>query len=533
MDGDRKPMTRISWRARLNDAFLRRFPRLARLGLRRTVTLAFAAGSLAIATVLSLGTYLLARSYLSGQRVDSASRQAFADAAYVRSGLLTGGREVSDVLNSAAPPPGTVLLLQRGSTWYSSSLTRSQSTVPANLQRIVADGGVAAVWTKLDREPAIAVGVSVPAANARFYEVSPAAELDRTLDILARILAVCTALTVLAFALLGRWASARLLVPLNDVARASARIAGGELNTRLRPSRDPDLATIAVSLNAMVDALAERIEREARFTADVAHELRSPLTTLTTTVQLMESRRSELPATSQQALDLMSAELARFRGMLEDLLELGRLDAGEIGTVQISDASALVRESLSLTGHDNTTLRVFDGGPFWVKVDRGHLHRAIANLVTNADRHGDGLRRVTVSADLEHVRLCVEDAGPGVAEADRERIFARFVRGGSRGSRPGVGLGLSLVSETVRAHGGTVEVTNRAGGGARFTITLPRAVPPDTDEGRRDEPRQEPGASRSPAPASTPRTEPCGSHDPGTRPAGQDDPEVPAGRDHA
>ncbi|MFV0458636.1 MAG: ATP-binding protein [Actinomycetales bacterium] len=448
-----------------------------RLGLRRRVTLGFAAGSLVLASLLSGGTYLLARGYIIDQRVRSVSQQAYANAAIIRGGLLTSGLEVSDVLAAASPPSGTVQLVERRGTWYSSSLSSSASLVPEPLTEITARGEVAVQWLESNNEAAIAVGIPLPAANATYYQVTSAAELDRTLGILARVLLICTVLTAMLGALWGRWAATRLLVPLNDVAQAAARISAGELNTRLRPATDVDLATIATSINAMVDALAERIEREARFTADVAHELRSPLTTLTTSVQLMESRRDELPPTAQSALDLMSGELTRFRNMLEDLLELGRLDAGEVGTRTVTDLGALVLESLSLSGHDPSVLEV-QGGPWWAEVDRRAMARALVNLQRNADVHGDGLRLVQVSGDGEHVQICVHDSGPGVPEADRGRIFDRFGRGGSRGSRPGVGLGLSLVAETVRAHGGTVTQSQSFLGGALFCITLDRAEAP-------------------------------------------------------
>ncbi len=463
-------------------------PRLLlwRIGIRRRMTLAFASGALGLASLLSLGTFFLARTYIIDQQVNSTAQQAYADAAYVRDGLMTSGRQISDVLASASPPSGTVLLIERGGVWYSSSLTSSSDLVPDTLTAITADGDVALEWTRLDGHPAIAVGVPLPVTGSIYYEISPAQDLERTLNVLTRAMIISTVLTVIAGALMGRWASSRLLVPLNAIAQASAQIAGGELNTRLRGSTDPELATIAASINAMLDALGERIDREARFTADVAHELRSPLTTLTTTVQVMEGRRDELPETSQRALDLMSNELSRFRAMLEDLLELGRLDAGEVGTRQVSDVAALALEALSMTGHDAGLLEVVDG-PWWVDVDRNHLVRAMVNLIRNADVHGEGARLVRIDGDEQQVRISVHDAGPGIADADRERIFDRFGRGGSRGGRPGVGLGLSLVAESVRAHGGTVTQDESFLGGARFTITLPTAAHPSATEADLDE----------------------------------------------
>ena len=167
----------------------------------------------------------------------------------------------------------------------------------------------------------------IPAAGAEFFEVSRTPELQRTLSTLAWVLGGFAALTVVGAALLGRWAAGRVVAPLDDIAGTAARVAAGDLSKRLPTTEDPDLVTLVGSFNAMVDALTERIERDARFTADVSHELRSPLTVLTTSVQLLERRRDELPERTREVVDLVSTEVLRFRQVVDDLLELGRLDA--------------------------------------------------------------------------------------------------------------------------------------------------------------------------------------------------------------
>jgi two-component system, OmpR family, sensor histidine kinase MtrB len=456
----------VTWRQRVR--------RPHALGLRGTVTLSFAAGGLALSTLLSVGTYLVARSYLVEQRQQAAIGQAFADASFVRDGLLTAGRPVGEVLGTTSPPADAVVFVRSGGEWFSTSLTQRSDVVPSSLQEAVEGGDIGLVWSDMDGEPAVVVGVPVPAVRAQFYEISPAAELQRTLSTLATVLAAFALLTTVAGALLGRWASRRVLAPLDTVAGAAARIAGGDLGTRLPTTEDPELVTIIGSFNAMVDALAERIERDARFTADVSHELRSPLTALTTSVQLLQSRQADLPERSQQALDLVVRELGRFRAALEDLLELGRLDAGTAQEVRyVVEARELVEQALEASGRPPTLLHPDDAGPLTVRVAKGQLHRALVNLFDNADLHGDGLEGVRLSSDGGYVVIDVDDAGPGVLPADRERIFERFVRGGSRGSLPGTGLGLSLVAETLRAHGGSVLCGDSPAGGSRFRVRLP------------------------------------------------------------
>ena len=151
-------------------------------------------------------------------------------------------------------------------------------------------------------QPALVVGIPLPAADAEFYEIVSTTELRSTLATLATVLAAFAVLATLAGAALGRIASRRLMAPLDDVATAAARIGAGGLQTRLPPTDDPDLATIVGSFNSMVEALDERIQRDARFAADLGHELRSPLTALVASVQVMERRRDDLPPRTQRAL---------------------------------------------------------------------------------------------------------------------------------------------------------------------------------------------------------------------------------------
>jgi signal transduction histidine kinase len=323
------------------------------------------------------------------------------------------------------------------------------------------------------------VGVPLPAVDVEFYEIAATTELDRTLGTLRWVLAAFAAATAVGGAALGRAAARRVVAPLDSVAGAAARIAGGALDTRLPVTEDPDLATIVGSFNSMVDAVHERIQRDARFAADVSHELRSPLTTLVTSVEVLERRREELSERSRQALDLIARDLSRFQRALEDLLELGRLEAGAVGRLATTvDVRDVVRHALEESGRSGALLTPpTQNDQLLVRVDKRLVNRALVNLFDNADRHGGGLVAVTIHGDGDAVIVGVEDQGPGVDPADRERIFQRFARGGARGSRPGAGLGLSLVAETMRAHGGMVWCADRPGGGARFQVRLPLAGP--------------------------------------------------------
>ena len=192
------------------------------------------------------------------------------------------------------------------------------------------------------------VGVPIPSVQADYFEVFDLSDLDHTLRVLGLTLFGAGVVTTLLGIALGRFASARSLRPLADVSRAAGAIAGGELDTRLdADAADPDLEGLTNSFNAMVDQLQERIEREARFNSDVSHELRSPLTTLAASLEVLEADRDKLPARSQRALQLLSDDLRRFQRMVGDLLEMSRADAGSVDVfLEEVNVSELVQRSV-------------------------------------------------------------------------------------------------------------------------------------------------------------------------------------------
>jgi len=296
----------------------------------------------------------------------------------------------------------------------------------------------------------------------------------------------------------GRLASrpitARLRVWPSSVVAAKA-IAGGRLDTRLEPTEDPDLSVLANSFNDMAAALQTRIERDARFASDVSHELRSPLMTLSASVEVMDARRDEMPERAQSALDLLVADVARFQGLVEDLLEISRFDAGAI-RLHLEDllVAEFVRQAIAVSSLPRAKLTVSPRAENLVmRGDRRRLARVVANLVDNARVHGGGEPEITVSEaegegePLAHVWIAVEDHGPGVTADERSLVFERFARGGVAGRRSsseGSGLGLALVKELTETMGGSVTVATVPEGGSAFTVRLPIAgieAPSDDD----------------------------------------------------
>ena len=453
-------------------------PALLARGLRARIVVGFAMGTLLVSAVLVTTTWLLARGYLLEQRERSLTRQAFVDATALSSRLETAGTEVGDLLGEMVPSGGSDVVLRRGGSWYSSSLEVGARDVPGDLRRIVESGEPGSVRVDTPSGPALLVGIPVPAAGVEFYELSPLTELEMVLRTLAVVLGAGALAATVAGGAFGVWASRRAVSPLEQVAGAATRIAGGELSTRLPATDDPDLIAIVAAFNSMVDALAARIERDARFVGDVSHELRSPMTSVVTSVEVLAARREELSPRSRQALALIERELGRFRRMLDDLLELARIDGAPAPEIDRPvSLTALVREVLMTTGRPADLLTADPEGETTVLGDKTALERAVSNLLENADRHAGGPRGVSVRRRDGAVVVSVDDDGQGVPREDRERIFERFSRGSraARRSQPGVGLGLAIVAETAAQHGGAAWVADAPSGGARFTLSLPRA----------------------------------------------------------
>ena len=460
-------MKRSRGRSRLAGLQLR--PR----GLRGRIALTFGVGALLIAGSLAMSTFVFSRAYLYDQRERTVERQAALDAVFVSDQLDSANADISAILSAVGPPESGAVVVEREGQWYSSSLGVGREVVPADLAERVSTGAPARITVTVDGVPTVIVGIPLPRPAATFYRVVPLRELQETIRVLQVVLGTGAAAAAVGGIALGGWASRRVVQPLNLVASTAAQVAGGELDIRLPPTDDPDLATIVGSFNAMVDTLRERIERDSRFAADVSHELRSPLTTLVAAVSVMQGRRAELPDRSRAALDLVVAELERFEQLLDSLLTLARtedgLEAERLNEVSVGAIAAHAVERAGVRPDVLTT-----AGPDLVLGDKELLERALFNLIENAQRHGRGVTGVRVAQLGGDVAVFVDDEGPGVPVAERERIFERFATNrAARGSSSGTGLGLALVAQTVSAHGGTVWCTDHGGHGARFVIRLP------------------------------------------------------------
>jgi len=462
---------------------------LPRLGLRARITIAFAVGAFLLSALLAAGTWGFTRQNQLDQRSSSATTLAVSNAEDATQGL-DAGTPPRDLVQAAPRPAGAHPILYVGGEWYPADPVYGQSALPTELIGVVRDGDDARMRYSYRGDVYLAVGVKLDtdtAADAAYFEVMPLDELELSLETLGISLVAAGLVTTMCGALLGWWAARRVLRPLKRVGAAAEDIARGDLATRVEASDDPDLASLATSFNEMAVALERRIERDTRFASNVSHELRSPLTTLSASITVLENHRDDMPERARAALDLMVADINRFRQLIEDLLEISRFDAGvmhlDLYEVRVAE---LVMQAVSTTTDADIPLDIdWQLAGVVVAADKRRLMRVIANLIDNAAKYGGGASRVELRQVEGEVQIAVEDDGPGIPEEDRQRIFDRFSRGLSAGDRrtsggEGVGLGLSLVAEHVRLHQGRVFVEDRADGrpGARFVVQLPAVTQP-------------------------------------------------------
>jgi signal transduction histidine kinase len=220
------------------------------------------------------------------------------------------------------------------------------------------------------------------------------------------------------------------------------------------------------------------VARDARFAADVSHELRSPLTAVAAAIEVIERRREQLPPQVIEAFGVLTAKVDTFQRMVLDLLEISRVDAGTAPlSTDVIDVEHFVVRLLARHEVEGAAVAIDRGAPARVVADRRRLAQVLGNIIDNAARYAGGITAFTVTAPRDGiVRFTVDDRGPGVVPEERDAIFGRFARGeaGVRaGTTSGNGLGLSLAAEHLRLHGGDVWVEENPGGGARFVVDLP------------------------------------------------------------
>jgi two-component system, OmpR family, sensor histidine kinase MprB len=300
----------------------------------------------------------------------------------------------------------------------------------------------------------------------------PLDEIDRQLDRVLLVLLFVGAGGVALGAGLGALVARTALAPIDRFTRRTEQLAADpDPSERMEVTGGEELARLARSFNATLDALERSVEAQRQLVADASHELRTPIASLRANIQTLgEAHR--LPVHEREALRAdVVAELDELTALVADVVELARGAApgdltGEVRLDEIVDG--VVERARGRTG-DGAEFRV-RSEPTLVRGDPGRIHRAVSNLVDNAVKWSPPGEPVELS--LSDGALTVRDRGPGFADGDLPRVFERFYRADGARGLPGSGLGLAIVRQAAEAHGGSAEAANAPGGGALLRVSF-------------------------------------------------------------
>lgn len=312
------------------------------------------------------------------------------------------------------------------------------------------------------------------------------AEVDKTLTKLRFLFFILGLIALLAIALISRWIIALGLKPLEKVEDTAEAIAAGDLSARLPAAKpDTEVGRLTTSLNAMLgqieESFAVRVASEnklRRFVADASHELRTPLTAIRGFAELHRQGAIVGEDKTKELINRIEKESIRMSTLVEDLLLLARLDQSREIASDPVDLNTLINEvaiSARAAGVDHPIELNLPMDEIFVLGDSQRIHQVLANLLANARTHTPTGTQIKITAEqgINETTISVSDNGPGLSQADQEKIFERFyradparVRSGSEGS----GLGLSIVDAVMSAHGGYVSVKSELGIGSTFTL---------------------------------------------------------------
>lgn len=446
-----------------------------------------------VATALSLLAFVIVRREMRAQLEDKAVRGIELVVTSLAPARLPATPTLDDVVDSdlLADLDRTAAgySVRLGGEQFSSGFAFAAEPDP-ELTELTDQGRIALEWVEaVDGRTYVVTAAQLQPAGPEFVLWFDASTVDDALGTLAWTLAVGSAALVGLSLLMARVVSGRILVPVASAADGARRIAQGDLDVRLDVDSDDAMGELAASFNTMADSLSDKIDAleaagadQRRFVADVSHELRTPITALVHEAGLVREALESLPPPNPRLGEMLHHDVGRLRRLVEDLLEISRLDAGTAGTgssrVEVGEfLRALVAANLP------AAMLTVEPQSLVVACDRRRLERVVSNLLDNAATHG-GARGVRVAArgDVDALVVTVADRGPGIAEHDRERVFERFAKVDPSRSELGSGLGLAIARGHARQLGGVLSYVVRSGGGACFELRIPVTEPlPDSE----------------------------------------------------
>jgi signal transduction histidine kinase len=320
--------------------------------------------------------------------------------------------------------------------------------------------------------------VDTPSGRLTVTAAAPVDQVSRSVDALRGRLwiglpALIALVAAVAWVLVGR-----ALRPVDAMRAEVDEITGSTMHRRVpEPATSDEIGRLARTMNAMLSRLDASATQQRRFVSDASHELRSPVAAIRTSLEVARRRpdRADWAAVADTAL----AEEARLEALLDDLLLLAAHDENGSGPIRPKPVNLTALATIEARRPRRVPVEVVhwpaDGEPLEIAALEDQLAHAVSNLVDNAARYASSAVQITLSCFDDTVRMVVDDDGPGIAPADRERVFERFTRLDDSRARAqgGSGLGLAVVRAIVSRHHGRIRIEDSPLGGARFVVELP------------------------------------------------------------
>ena len=452
---------------------------LSPLGLR--LAAAFVVVAVAAVAVLAALTLASARDEVSSlvREVHEQDARAAATAA-ARAYAIAGGWEGADLTGAAAVAArGQANLTVRDAA---GAVIAAPAHAAAEMMATMHGTSVVEVPRgEPVTEAVVAGGRPVGSVELRFPSSHLPTPERQIRDALSRNALLGAALAVLSAMAVAVFVARRVSRPVSALTAAAAELEAGRRGARVALAGAPgELGTLAATFDRMAAALEEQDRLRRQLVADVAHEVRTPLTILRGTTEALVDRVAEPDEATLASLHEEVLRLTRLVGDLETLAAADaaglHLDRAPVDLAAVAGATAELARPAAEAAH----LRVVtDLGPARVDADEARVRQVLTTLLANAIAYTPAGGTVTVTTRAADGAGVVEvaDTGPGIDPADRPHVFERFYRGRAGAGTPGSGIGLAVARELVRAHGCEIEVGDREGGGARLTVTLPAGPP--------------------------------------------------------
>ncbi|MFF0635430.1 MtrAB system histidine kinase MtrB [Nocardia sp. NPDC004151] len=415
-------------------------------------------------------------------RLDDARRALFSSAGGTQTGGAAGSYEAALAMTGDS-----------GQELTSGSIQE----IPTELRQFVKQRQVSYQFSTVsspDGYKGSALIIGSPSADIdslEIYLIFPLTNEQRSLSLMRGTMLIGGIVLLVLLAAITALVTRQVVLPIRSAARIASRFADGRLKERMLVRGEDDMARLAMSFNEMAESLSNQITQleefgnlQRRFTSDVSHELRTPLTTVRMAADLIHGSSDDLDPALARSAELLVNELDRFEGLLNDLLEISRHDAG-VAELQVEslDVRMCARAAVSTVRHlarESGVELVVDmpEEPLVAEVDPRRVERVLRNLLANAIDHSEGkpvLMRMRGDVDANAVAIVVRDQGVGLRPGEEKLVFNRFWRSDpSRMRRSGgTGLGLSISVEDANLHEGKLEAWGEIGVGASFRLTLP------------------------------------------------------------